>query len=59
MDLNYIHKNNLITWRKFLILIKGLPENSAYHNWYNHKKEDRQFAERSENSIINQIKKID
>lgn len=51
MDLNYIHRNNLITWRKFLILIKGLPDNSAYYYWYKNK-DNRNFVELSENSDI-------
>jgi hypothetical protein len=47
LDLNYIHKNNLITWRKFLILVRGLPEDSAYNRWYNDK-ENRNFVEAEE-----------
>jgi hypothetical protein len=41
-----------------MILIKGLPEDSAYNNWYHSRKEERNFVEKSENDINNQIKRI-
>jgi hypothetical protein len=47
-----------ITWRKFLILVRELPDNSAYQRWLNDK-DNRSFIElRDEDSIYNEIKEM-
>ena len=38
MDLIEIHKKDLITWRKFLVLVRGLPQDSAFKEWLRDKK---------------------
>lgn len=57
MDLNYVHKNNIITFRRFLILVRGLPESSAFNRWY-HQKENRNFIETNDTDIEQNIKKM-
>jgi hypothetical protein len=57
LDLNYVYENDCITWRKFIILIKGLPESSAFYRWYN-KKDNRNFVDSSESEIEKQFNKV-
>jgi hypothetical protein len=40
-----------LSWRKFLILIRGLPADSAFHRWLANSKDQRDLAEWNEDSI--------
>jgi hypothetical protein len=44
IDILYFYKNDSITWRRFLILIKGLPADSAFKEFIRDKKK-RSFVE--------------
>lgn len=44
IDLVYEGFSKRLTWRKFLILTRGLPEDSAFSRFYNNK-DNRNFVE--------------
>jgi len=46
-----------LSWRRFFMLLKGLPEGSAYARWLKNK-ENRQFAEWSEDKVDEDINKV-
>ncbi len=48
---------NEITWRKFLILLRSLPEESAYYR-FTKNKENRNFVEYREDEIEKEIEGV-
>jgi hypothetical protein len=48
--------SNRLSWRKFLIFVKGLPSDSAFQRWLSDK-DNRNFAEWSEEAIDEGIRK--
>ena len=57
IDLNNVHKNNLITFRKFLLLVRELPEHSAFQRWLRDK-DNRNFVVNSDIDIDNSIQRM-
>jgi hypothetical protein len=58
MDLNFLHTNNKISWRKFLLLIRGLPNNSAYASFLTEKENRNMIFESDINKEISSIKGV-
>ena len=56
MDLQQEGFNDWLTWRKFVLLVRGLPDDSAYTKWMRNK-ENRAFVESSEETIFDSIRK--
>jgi hypothetical protein len=42
--------SNTISWRRFLILVRGLPKDSAWRTWYSND-EDRKYAEWKKDAV--------
>lgn len=57
MDLQQEGFSNRISWRKFIILCKGLPKGSAFQRWYSDK-DNRNFAEWSEDTVFKEVKRV-
>jgi len=57
IDLVEASFENKLTWRRFFVLLKSLPEESAYVRWLK-VKENRQFAEWSEEAIERNINEM-
>ena len=49
--------SNRLSWRRFLLLVRGLPYDSAYHRWINNDK-NRSFATWDDSKIDSQIRNI-
>ncbi len=50
IDLQQEGLSNRLSWRKFLILLRGLPSDSAYVQWLSNRK-NRSFAEWSDDAV--------
>ena len=57
INLNYVHENNLISWRKFLVLVRELPETSAYYRFLQNK-ENRNFVNMDDDYIFDNMNKV-
>lgn len=56
MDLVEEGLSNRLSWRRFMILVRGLPSESAYYRWLG-QKETRKFAEWSEDAVYEGMQK--
>ncbi len=54
LDLNELAFNNIISWRKFSILLSNLPIESSFMRWYKNK-DNRDLMEMDENEISKNI----
>jgi hypothetical protein len=50
-------KETDLTWRRFLILVRELPEESAYQRWIRNK-DNRSFVEFNDSDIDREIKEM-
>jgi hypothetical protein len=49
--------SGVLSWRRFLILVRGLPVGSAYARWLKDK-DNRSLAEWDEESIMHEIQGV-
>ncbi|OFW61775.1 MAG: hypothetical protein A2Z35_05960 [Actinobacteria bacterium RBG_19FT_COMBO_36_27] len=49
--------NDKLTWRRFLVFIRGLPEDSSF-NYFCKNKENRDFVEYDDEIIEKEIKRL-
>jgi hypothetical protein len=57
INLNHVHENNLISWRRFLVLVRELPETSAYYRFLQNK-ENRNFVNMDDDYIFDNMNKV-
>jgi hypothetical protein len=57
IDLTEEGFTNQLSWRRFMVLVRGLPGDSAFGRWLQDK-ENRSLAEWSEDSVADEIEKI-
>lgn len=57
IDLQADGFSDKISWRKFLILFRGLPAESAFQRWYADKS-NRSFAEWTEDNVFKEVRKV-
>lgn len=51
IDLQQEGLSDRLTWRRFLVLVRGLPSDSAFVNWLGDK-DNRDLAEWSEDAVF-------
>jgi hypothetical protein len=51
IDLQQEGLSDRLTWRRFLVLVRGLPSDSAFVNWLRDK-DNRDLAEWSEDAVF-------
>ena len=57
LDLNKCCFSNEITWRKFLVLVRELPNESSYFRWMKNE-DNRKFAQYDEEQINENVDKM-